>query len=160
MKVPVNKRTLLSEVSVATVRKCKSNVKGDVKDMVFNTIFYLCNASVVVWHKLYLVILCFKLVSDLSLLCVCHLSCLSHFTARLIDLANVITSLEAELLHLSQEEHSIAVGYFYSVPVCSYAVASFSYSTIFFIVPVMLLLHCFILPVMLLYHCFILPVIL
>ena len=28
MKVPVNKGTLLSEVSVATVRKCKSNVKG------------------------------------------------------------------------------------------------------------------------------------
>ena len=28
MKVPVNKGTLLSDVSVATVRKCKSNVKG------------------------------------------------------------------------------------------------------------------------------------
>ena len=28
MKVPVNKGTLLSEVSVATVRKCKSYVKG------------------------------------------------------------------------------------------------------------------------------------
>ena len=27
VKVPVNKRTLLSEVRVATVRKCKSNVK-------------------------------------------------------------------------------------------------------------------------------------
>ena len=27
MKVPVYKGTLLSEVSVATVRKCKSNVK-------------------------------------------------------------------------------------------------------------------------------------
>ena len=28
MKVPVNKRTLLSEVGVATVRKCKSKAKG------------------------------------------------------------------------------------------------------------------------------------
>ena len=28
MKVPVSKITLLSEVSLATVRKCKSNVKG------------------------------------------------------------------------------------------------------------------------------------
>ena len=28
MKVPVNKGTLLSEVRVATVRKCKSSVKG------------------------------------------------------------------------------------------------------------------------------------
>ena len=28
VKVPVNKGTLLSEVSVATVRKCKSIVKG------------------------------------------------------------------------------------------------------------------------------------
>ena len=28
VKVPVNKGTLLSKVRVATVRKCKSNVKG------------------------------------------------------------------------------------------------------------------------------------
>ena len=28
VKVPVNKGTLLSTVCVATVRKCKSNVKG------------------------------------------------------------------------------------------------------------------------------------
>ena len=28
VKVPVNKGTLLSEVRVATVRKCKSNVNG------------------------------------------------------------------------------------------------------------------------------------
>ena len=28
VKVPVNKGTLLSAVRVATVRKCKSNVKG------------------------------------------------------------------------------------------------------------------------------------
>ena len=28
MKVPVSKEMLLSEVSVATVPKCKSNVKG------------------------------------------------------------------------------------------------------------------------------------